>query len=798
MKTLKYRIEDWFEWLAFYIFHHPWKILGAVAVVCALFMYQIPNVVIDATEESFFHKSDRTFIDYEEFKSQFGRDDVVIIGIKPNELFSVKTLSTLKDLHEDLEKEVPYLNDITSLRGITYITGKESELIVEDLMEQWPQNASELEVFKNKVLSRPYYKNLIISENADFTIIAVEADVFVEPTKGYSEKQKMTKKQMNEFVDSIRRIIPKYHSDDFQIFLSGNPVLDQEHVQSIEHDIGIFMTISTILIFALLFIIFRRASGVLIPMTIVGLSLGVVFGLMALMELAISPATQALPPFILAVGIGDSVHVLTLFYRQMAQNQTKEASIIYAMKHSGLAILFTSLTTAGGYLSFSQAGIVPIADLGIITPIGVMLAYCFTVLLIPAFVSIFSFKVSKKNQKARTTSIIDSVLAASADFAVRHPVKILLITACIVVTSAIGAFRLEFSQDMMAWFPDDQPIRVDTAVIDRELNSSVTLEVIVDTKKQGGLYHPDIMNKLEQLNRFAENMTSDGINVAKSTSIVDILKQIHQALNENNPKFYAVPQNKELIAQELFLFETSGTDDLEELVDSQFSKARVTIRFPWSDAADLLPMRDAILEKYQTVFQGQADVTITGSVNLSAQAMIGLIKSMSTSYLIAGIVIGLMMILLLGSIKIGILSMVPNFIPILVTLGLMGFWGLPIDLFTVLLGGVSLGLAVDDTVHFLYNFQRFFQETGDVRESVKMTIDHIGRAILFTTVSIAGGFFVFQSSNMANIANFGLIIGITLIFAFIADLFISPALMAAVFRSKQTSQNPMMQYKTTN
>jgi hypothetical protein len=784
MNRILTRIEEFFGQSSALIYQNPWKALALVALFCALFFSQLTKLVIEVSEDSLFHEDDNTYVNYLAFKDQFGRDDVIIVGIKPKAVFDLAFLEKLKRFHQELENKVPFLDEVTSLYNVTSIRGANNELIVENLLENWPGNEAELQQLKNRVMTYPLYKNQIISEDGSFTVMLVEADIFTDDSKSYSEKVRLTAAETNRFADEVRRIAKEYEADDFKIYLAGSPILNQEHVASIGSDVGRMVVLSSLMIFVLLFVVFRRALGVLLPFIVVAVSLLTTLGIMGMMGIPVSPATQAFPPFILAVGIGDSIHVLTIFFRNFQASGNKKEALVQAMKQSGMAILFTSLTTAAGYLSFVQAGLVPISNLGIITPIGVMLALMFTVVLIPALVAILPIKPVGLKRSARVDILLDNLLMATGGFAARNAVKILSVTLVIGVISGIGAYRLKFSQDMMKWFPDKQPVRLNTEMIDRELKSSITLEVIVDTGMTNGLYEPEIMLLLDRMNRFAEGLDDFPVKVAQSTSVVDVLKQIHQALNDNDPAFYAIPESRELIAQELLLFENSGTDDLEKLVDSNFSKARVTIRFPWSDAVDLLPLRERLEKEYQRSFGDTAQIVVTGSVDLSGQAMVGVIKSMANSYLTAGLVIGLMMILLLGSISIGLISLIPNFVPILITLGIMGYFKIPLDLFTILLGGISLGLAVDDTIHFFHHFKRFYRQTNDVEESVRLTMATIGRALAFTTVSIAGGFFLFMAASMTNIANFGFLIGLTLVLAFLADVLIGPALLVVLYGIK--------------
>ncbi len=234
----------------------------------------------------------------------------------------------------------------------------------------------------------------------------------------------------------------------------------------------------------------------------------------------------------------------------------------------------------------------------------------------------------------------------------------------------------------------------------------------------------------------------------------------------------------------MLLFENSGSDDLEQVVDSGFSKARLSIMVPWDDAAVYVNFVADLRKEADRVFGGEAEITVTGTLNLFTQMMFTMMRSMAKSYLIAGVVITLMMMVLIGSFRLGLLSMVINFSPILVTMGLiMGFADIPLDVFTLLIGGIALGLAVDDTIHFFHNFRRYYGASGDVREAVRETLLTSGRAMLFTTLVLVTGFWMFMLATMNNVFNFGMLTGLTLIFALLADFLLAPAIMVLVTRT---------------
>ncbi|MCP4296979.1 MAG: MMPL family transporter, partial [Proteobacteria bacterium] len=422
MKKLRAKIDQYMEEIAYWVYDRPWKMLTLIGLILIVSIGFLPSMKIDVTTEGNFQKADEALNRYIDFKKQFGSDTSVVIAANPAKIFDPEFLSTLRDLHNELEEEVPYLDEVTSLINIVAIRGENGGLVIEDLLENWPETEEELTRTKEYVYNHPDYVNNIISEKGDYTLIQVKADAFLEEGESDFEeeeepeikpesfltslmnkihgkgtqnqptdtdthvKTELTNAQNNEIVNKVNAIVAKYQSDKFPLFVTGGPVIEKLHVEVIGATVRKTLGISALCIVFLLFFIFRRLSGVIIPLLIVALSLTATFGVMAMFGIPIRVTSQAFPPIVLAAGICDAVHLFSLFYQKLKLTQDKRQSIAYAMQHSGLAMFFTTLTTAGGFLSFAFADLKGIAEMGISAAIGVVFALVFTFLLVPSMI----------------------------------------------------------------------------------------------------------------------------------------------------------------------------------------------------------------------------------------------------------------------------------------------------------------------------------------------------------------------------------------------------------------------------
>ena len=804
MADIRKQIELWFESFARIIYRNPYKTLIISFLSIAAVVSQIPKLTIDISTEGFLHKKDPILIDYDAFRDQFGRDELILVAIQTPEVFEAGFLNQLKKLHDDLAENVPYIEDITSLINARNTRGEADKLIVEDLLEKWPETTEDIKEIKKRVFDNPMYKNTLISEDGNFTTILIqlqtyssiggdtdllegfEEDVAKEATdrrdpEKPDEKKYLTDGENSEAVNMTREITEKYQTPDFQVYVAGSSAVTHFLKISMIKDVRRFLSLSFFTVALFLFIMFRKISGVLLPLLIVVLSLISTIGIMAAFGAPIKLPTQILPSFILAVCVGYSVHILALFYQHIRKNPNKEGAITYATGHSGLAVVMTAATTAGGLFSFSTSDIAPIADVGIFGGIGVLLGMIYTIALLPALLAIVPVKGTKGKEDRLDHTTMDRFLAKVGRISIGYPYVIFIVSSVFIAFSFAGLMKIRFSHDVLRWLPKNSAVRIASEKIDEALRGSISFEIVIDTGKENGLYDPDILNRLEETAAYLETLEIGKIFVGKAWSLTTILKEINRALNENRKEFYTVPQDERLIAQEFLLFENSGSDDIEDFTDSQFSKARLMTKLPFEDAVAYTAFLDEVNAYFQKQYPDVKIIT-TGMTALLFRTVTNAIASMSRSYIYALIVITILMILLIGRLRIGLLSMVPNLAPIIVMLGIVGWFNIPMSLFTMLVGNVAIGLAVDDTVHFMYNFRKYFEETGDPNFAVLETLHTTGRAMLVTSCVLSIGFFIFMFASMNNLFHFGLLTGLTIIMALLADYFIATALMVVVHK----------------
>jgi len=800
--------EDFFYRLSLLFYRNPKKTIGFTGLFILVLTCFIPATRIDTSAVALLRETDPVRISYNGFRDQFNANDMIIISVTHESVYELSFLLKLKAFHDDLDVKVPYVKDITSLINArdTYSDG--DELVVNELLNDWPEDDDDLQDLKERVQGNPLFENSLISNDGNVTCLIIEtrgvitdqADDFedADVLSGFEEVDVtetedpdsdslesvtyFSEKENRQVVRAVTKLAHKYHSPDFSISLAGDPVVLDVYNRAMERDIVMVVILSLITIGVFLIILFQRFSGLFLPELIVISALLSTFGLLSVTGVSVKLTTIVLPGFLLAVSVGYAVHILSVFFVSFQNGKSKQDAICYAMAHSGMAVLLTAVTTSASLFSFAFSELVSIADLGFFGASGVLLAFIFTLLLLPSMIAVLPIKRKHTDHVQKKSAFMDGILLSISGFSVRNPKKVVAGTVLLFFISTYYTTQIQYSHNVLNWINQDENIQKDVSYIDKTLKGSVILEVIADTFVDDGVKHPEFLKSLELIFNKLSLYQKNGISVGKVMSITDLIKEINQSMHDNNPDYYVLPDSKEMIYQELLLFENTGSDDLESMVDESYTKTRIGIKIPWTDAVYLKDFMDYTHSLFYNEFGNRVSVTITGIPALLSRTIPTALNSMSKSYVIAFCIITLLMIVHVGNIKIGLLSMISNLLPILMTMGIMGAFQIKLDMSTIMIGSIAIGIVVDDTLHFMYNFRKFYEKTGNPIKAIQKTMLGTGRALLLTSLILSTGFFILMTASLSLLVIFGALTGLTILFALLADFIINPALMILVTR----------------
>ena len=800
------KAENKFESFSDWLYDNATKAILIIVLFVAALGSQLPTLKMDTSTEGFLHKTNPMRIEYDVFRDQFGRDEKLMIAVKTDSIFNLGFLKKLDSFHSALEDELPHIKGVDSLINARNTFGIEGELIVEPLIDDLPETQEDISRLRSTITNNSFYKNLLYSEDFTMTTVtidtqtysnveAISEDVNIDfdeyldfdaevQVNQSASRLYLSDAENDEIILKTQQIMERFNDDNFEIYLSGSAAIAGIFKQALMNDAVVFISLMMAMIMIVLFALFRRISGVFLPLICVGLTLITTVSLMAVFSAPFTMATQIMPTFLLAVVTSAAIHLLAIFYKDLLRTKDKKASLRYAMGHSGLAIVMTSLTTAAGLWSFSFSGVAPVSDLGVFASSGVLVGLLFTLVFLPALIAKTNFAHLEQKADVEGNTLMDRALLGISKIGTGRPKLIVAISAILIIFAAVVATQLRFSHFPLQWLPEDNFARIATETVDENLGGALTLEVIIDTGKTNGLYNPELLRKIDDVSENIDSITSGNMFVGKVISFIDIIKETNKALNENREEYYSIPDNPDLIAQEFLLFESSGNRDLNSLVDANYSKARLTLKTPFIDSLEAKIFIDRAQTYLDKEFGALASVSFTGIGTLMTVTFEEAIYSSATSYILAFSLITVLMVLLIGNLKIGLISMIPNILPIIFLSTIMVIFKMPLDMFTLLIGAIALGLAVDDTVHFMHNFRRYELQYNDVDKAVRLTLMGTGRAITLTSIVLALGFLVLTFSQMNNMFDFGILTACAILVALVADFFLMPAIMKLIIKDK--------------
>ncbi|MFD2176712.1 efflux RND transporter permease subunit [Veronia pacifica] len=741
--------------------HNRWLLLLLVTLLTLFFVFKIKDIRIDNSNESAFIKNDYTQQVLEEFKKDFGNDDFVYILIANNgSVLNEKTLGRMSALAEKLEQNVPYLKRVTWLGNSESILSTAEGIEITSLMSRPPQNKGETDALIQRIQRNPSLINNLISE--DYQTAGIVLEFYP-----YPHDKKDARKESPPI---INHILSEFN--DLTTYAVGGPVIDYEY-DKISGSEGSKLGLACLaLIMLLLFITMRRLSGVLIPFIIIVLSVIWTLGIIGLSGVPISMMIIMLPILLICVGIGDCLHFLADYQRAISQGKNKKEAIPQSLKRVFLPCLLTTLTTAIGFLAFQGTEIQPLRDMGLFSAIGVCVALLLSLVLAPVFVSFGASPVAEKSE-TNGSDYFDHFLTWVGKLATSYPLAIVFIFGSVGILSVLGYSRVTVETNTIKAISQDVPLRQAYDYVDANMGGTMSLEIVMDSLKADGIKDPEFLRQMKELQAFIAEQPM----VWKTYSILDSLQQTRRSLNNDDPRFYSLPKTSEQISQYLFLYEIGGGEQLSNYVSFLYDKARIHIRTDSLSTQDVRNLIEVIDGYVKQNIDPKIVVKYTGTMNWVKAVADHVASGQKSSFLFAFIAISLLMTLVLRSVKLGLLSMIPNVLPVLVGLGIMGFTGIPMHMVLVIFAPIIIAVSVDDTIHFFLRFKQNFRELKNYRSAVISTLTSVGRPLLFTTLVLICGFSVFNFSVMDNFTDFGLLSAMAFLWALLSDFFLVPALL---------------------
>lgn len=757
--------NTFFARLAEAILRFRWLLLLLVFLLTIFAFYEMRTLRMDNSNEAFFLEGDPTKLLLDKFRDTFGNDDFVYVLIETDDFFRANTIRLIKKLAEDLEEHIPYVKDMKFLGNVEYIEGVEGGIEISDLIEDIPETPGKMKLVKERAMNEPLYLDNLISRDGKTVAILLECERYpdekVDPRK--------------EIPPVVYRILAKPEYANLKVYTVGGPVIDLEMDKIAAGEMSLLGLICLGLQMLILFWVARGLRGVFTPLLVVILSVFWTLGVAGMLGWTLSFAVVMLPILLICVGIGDSMHIISEFQDQQYRGLARREAIVKALALVGIPCLLTSLTTAAGFLSFLGTVIKPMREMGVYAAIGVILALVLSLVMVPI---IFSFgknkkKVSDREKSEGKNDIFNHLLKGIASFNLKYPRGILGIFVVLIMASIYGYSLVEIETNSIKSVSTDLKVRQAYDYVDSHMGGSMAMEIMLDTGKKDGIKEIEFLSRMETL----QNHIDEHPLTWKTSSVIDTIKKMRRAMHENRMEYYTLPETRAQAAEYLFLYETSGGEELDKQVSFNYDIARLNVRTKSLNTKDVRTFMSDIDRFVKENLDPSIKVEYTGVMSWVKAMADYVSQGQKRCFILAFSVITFMMIIVLRSFKLGLISMIPNVFPVLISLGLMGFADVYMSMPLMIMSPIIIGVAVDDTIHFFMRYRREFNRTGTYEEALKATLSTVGRPIMFTTMTLVAGFSVFGLSDIYTTVHFGLLAAFAFLWACLADFFLCPALI---------------------
>ena len=670
----------------------------------------------------------------------------------------------------------------TSLINVSRVRRVGDALRVEKLMTPLPP-AEALPALRADVLADRRLVGQVVGRAGRHAVIAVQLAA-------------MSQEDTEQVYTVLRDLAHRHTTDGFEVLVSGGPAMDAEVNSHIARDMRVLALASAIGVLLVLAWVFHHLIAVLAPLLVVAISIVWTLGTMALLDLPVGLISAILPAFITCVGIGDSVHILSVFRSFRRSGMPLRAAVVAATAVTGVPVLFTSLTTVVGLLSFRMGSVPSVREMGVAGAIGVAYALLISLLFVPVALSFTRGSVlgARAERNGPLDRALRACLAASAPLVAvpgalwRRRNRVLGIAALLTLGCAAAWTLLTVAHDPLAWLPKEGDLRRGFDTLDTQVGGTMPATLLVEASGPLGARDLRLLRALERLeSHVLSYRDKDGdAPVGNAVSLLDVVRESNQVMTDGTPAQRRLPADQDTVSQLLVLFETSGSDDLAQLTTVDYATTQMTFRVRWKEASEYGPLVEHVQAGLRDARAAVGDgVTIrpSGGIFMFHSLVTSLIGDLSRSFGMALAIVTLLMILVLRDPGLALVAMVPNLLPIGAVLAVMGLARIPID--TLLIASIAIGVAVDDTIHFLHHFQAGMRAHGDVERALDVAMRDAGQAMVVTSLVLILGFGAFMAASMLNVMRFGLLVSLTAALALLLDLVLLPALLRWLFARRE-------------
>jgi uncharacterized protein len=754
----------------------PKIVMALVGVIMVLSLIQFPKMIVDTDPENMLPEEEFVRVFHHEVKREFGLYDFVVLGVvnegSPAGVFNPTTLEKIYGITDKIKG----IDGVISYELISPATKDDIEqagpgtVSFRWLMGEPPYSPEDAARIRKRAMENPLFYGTIISEDGKALAIYV-------PIEAKDQSYRVSRE--------IKKIAGDYEGGE-KYYITGLPVAEDQFGFEMFKQMAISAPLAMVIIFILMFVFFRNAKLVTLPLFLAGITVIFTMGLLIGMGFTVHIMSSMIPIFLMPIAVLDSVHILSEFFDRYQSVKDRKKAILITIDDLFMPMLFTSLTTVAGFFSLSFARIPPVQVFGIFVAVGVMTAWILTITFIPAGITLIKKGSLKdfgmKPQEKRAPGIMDRFLAVTGRFAVTRWKAVLVGTALLVAISAVGISKIVINDNPVKWFSPRHEIRVADEVLNSHFGGTYTAYLVMEAedKSSEAFIEPEMLRYVERLQTYLKTQGS----VGKSTSLADVVKKVYYELLGGDKENNIVPDTKPAVAQCLISYENSHKpDDLWHFTNPDYSKANIWVQLTSGDNRDMTRVVEEVdffIKKNPPPFKIAHNWAGLTYINVVWQDR--MVSGMLNNFMGSFIIVLFMMIFLFRSPVRGLISMVPLTVTIVFIYSLLGFIGKNYDMPVAVLSALTLGLSVDFAIHFLQRARAIYDEKGTWPLTAEEMFKEPGRAILRNALVISIGFLPLLAAPLVPYKTVGVFMFLIMITSSAGTLLILPAIISAIPR----------------
>ncbi|MGA9637192.1 efflux RND transporter permease subunit [Flavobacterium sp.] len=778
----KFKVGFW-EFIARIVLKNRLAILGFFLILTIFLALQWKNIQFSFTEANLLPDNNNINTEYNAFLDKFGEEgNLIVVGVKDDAFFTPKAFAAWNKLMTEIkaQKEIDLVVSINDLKKLHKNDSLQTFEMVPFIDVKKTTSVAYLNTIKKDLFENmPFYEGLLFNKKNGTLRSAIYMDKKIVNTA--ARKTYI----VNDFIPKIDAFEKETGID---LRVSGMPYIRTLNALSILDEISLFIGVSLLITSIIFFFFFRSFRATLIAILIVVVGVMWTFGLLGLFHYQITVLTALVPTLVIVIGIPNCIFLTNKYQQEYVAHGNKARALQRVITKVGTATLMTNLTTAAGFATFIITNSVLLKEFGIISSLSIMALFFLCLIIIPIYYSYQPVPKPKhlEHLSRNYTKVFMQWIEKTVKYNRRY---VYAVAAVLFIGSAFGALEIKTSGSLTEDMPKNTSFYKDILFFEKEFNGVMPLEITIDTKRKKGVMKASTLRKMDELQSTIEEIPE----LSKPISILNLVKYSKQAYYNGNPDYYELPSSQEqsfILSYAKNATKNTKNNIMKSYVDSTGQTARITTFMKDIGTGNMTKIEKKLLAKTSKIFpKDRYNVVLTGKALVFEKGTQYLLDNLVSSILFAILLICLLMLFMFRSFKMVIVSLIPNLLPLIITAGLMGYFGIPLKPSTILVFSIAFGLSVDDTIHFLAQYRQELKNNNwKIKKSVFATIKESGISMFYTSVVLFAGFSVFMLSDFGGTVALGGLIAITLAFGMLSNLMLLPCLVLTLNKTLANEQ----------